>query len=58
MNKQLDFLRVPDAKNPFDATGIHPESYKAAEQVLEIAGLRKAQIGTKEAEEALKKISI
>lgn len=54
----IGFLRVPDAKNPFDATGIHPESYKGAEQVLEIAGLKKMQIGTREAEEALKKISI
>ena len=54
----IGFLRVPDAKNPFDATGIHPESYKGAEQVLEIAGLKKTQIGTKEAEEALKNISI
>lgn len=54
----IGFLRVPDAKNPFDATGIHPESYKGAEQVLEIAGLKKTQIGTREAEEALKKISI
>ncbi len=54
----IGFLRVPDAKNPFDATGIHPESYKAAEQVLEIACLKKEQIGSKEAEEALKNISI
>lgn len=54
----IGFLRVPDAKNPFDATGIHPESYKGAEQVLEIVGLKKTQIGTREAEEALKKISI
>ena len=54
----IGFLRVPDAKNPFDATGIHPESYKAAEQVLEIAGLKKTQIGTREAEEALRNISI
>ena len=54
----IGFLRVPDAKNPFDATGIHPESYKAAEQVLEIVGLKKGQIGSKEAEEALKNINI
>lgn len=51
-------MRVPDAKNPFDATGIHPESYKAAEQILEIAGLKKTQIGSKEAEQALKNIDI
>lgn len=54
----IGFLRVPDAKNPFDATGIHPESYKAAEQILEIAGLKKSQIGSKEAEQALKNIDI
>ncbi|MEI4770697.1 Tex family protein [Psychrobacillus sp. FJAT-51614] len=54
----IGFLRVPDAKNPFDATGIHPESYKAAEQVLEIVGLKKSQIGSKEAEQALKNIDI
>ncbi|MFJ5770728.1 Tex family protein [Psychrobacillus sp. NPDC093180] len=54
----IGFLRVPDAKNPFDATGIHPESYKAAEQVLAIVGLKKEQIGSKEAAEALKNISI
>lgn len=54
----IGFLRIQDGKNPFDATGIHPESYKAAERVLEIAGLKKNQIGSKEAEEALKNISI
>ena len=54
----IGFLRVPDAKNPLDATGIHPESYKAAEQVLDIVALKKSQIGTKEAEEALKSINI
>ncbi|MDI2586054.1 Tex family protein [Psychrobacillus sp. NEAU-3TGS] len=54
----IGFLRIPDAKNLFDATGIHPESYKAAEQVLTIVGLKKEQIGSKEAEEALKNISI
>ncbi len=54
----IGFLRVPDAKNSFDATGIHPESYKAAEQILEIAGLKKSQIGSKDAEQALKNIDI
>ena len=54
----IGFLRVPDAKNPFDGTGIRPESYKAAEEVLALAGLGKKQIGTKEAEEVLKGLSI
>lgn len=29
------FLRITDGKNPFDATGVHPESYTAAEKLLE-----------------------
>ncbi|MBQ9211476.1 MAG: RNA-binding transcriptional accessory protein [Clostridia bacterium] len=28
------FLRVADSKNPLDATGVHPESYDAAKQLL------------------------
>lgn len=28
------FLRVPESKNPLDNTGVHPESYKAAEALL------------------------
>ncbi len=28
------FLRVPDSKNLLDNTGVHPESYKAAEELL------------------------
>ena len=46
----IGFLRIPEAKNPFDATDIHPESYQSAEEVLKTAGLTKAQIGTKDAE--------
>ena len=37
----IGFLRVPDAANPFDSTGIHPESYALAEQLLEEAELKK-----------------
>lgn len=33
------FLRIGDAKNPLDATGVHPESYAAAEAILNAAGL-------------------
>ena len=49
----IGFLRIPEAKNPLDATGIHPESYSLAEQVLEHVGLTKKAVGTKEVEEAL-----
>ena len=33
------FLRVPGGKNPLDNTGVHPESYKAAQQLLEHFGM-------------------
>ncbi len=37
------FLRIPGAKNPLDNTGVHPESYAVAAEVLKRAGLdRKA----------------
>ena len=32
------FLRVPGAKNPLDATAVHPESYGAAEKLLALCG--------------------
>jgi len=33
------FLRIRNSTNPLDASAIHPESYKAAETVLELAGV-------------------
>ena len=32
------FLRVPESKNVLDNTGVHPESYGAAEKLLELCG--------------------
>ena len=32
------FLRISEGKNPLDATGVHPESYEAAEHLLEKLG--------------------
>lgn len=40
------FLRVPGAKNKLDTTAVHPESYNAAKQVLELCGCTTADIGT------------
>ncbi|MFC5588093.1 Tex family protein [Sporosarcina soli] len=54
----IGFLRVPDAVNPFDSTGIHPESYVLAEQLLGEAGVEKTSIGSKETSEALAKLDI
>lgn len=54
----IGFLRVLEAKNPLDATGIHPESYDLAEKLLEAAGLTKKDIGTKKAEEAIALLNV
>ena len=32
------FLRVRESKNPLDATGVHPESYAAAKELIETLG--------------------
>ena len=32
------FLRVPESKNVLDHTGVHPESYEAAERLLSLCG--------------------
>ena len=40
------FLRIPGAKNPLDATAVHPESYTAAKALLEECGWKLADVGT------------
>lgn len=42
----IGFLRIPDAKNILDQTGIHPESYDVASVLLENLGLSLSDIGT------------
>ena len=44
----VGFFRIPDSKNIFDATGIHPESYKAAEALLKELNLSTKEVGTEE----------
>lgn len=40
------FLRLQDGKNPLDRTAVHPESYKAAGQLLALFGFTPEEIGT------------
>ena len=40
------FLRIPGAKDPLDATAVHPESYPAAKALLKECGRTLADIGT------------
>lgn len=42
------FLRVPGGKNVLDNTGIHPESYKAAEILLDKYGITSEELGNSE----------
>jgi uncharacterized protein len=42
------FLKIVDGDNPLDATWIHPESYPAAEQVLNKLGAAPADLADKE----------
>lgn len=42
------FLRVPGGKNVLDNTGIHPESYKAANILLDKCGITSEELGNSE----------
>ncbi len=44
------FLRIIDGANPLDATSVHPESYAAAEKLLESLGFTAADIKKLQAE--------
>lgn len=49
------FLRVPGGKNPLDNTAVHPESYSAAEQILQEYGFQLADLA--QSREGLKELS-
>ena len=38
------FLRVPESGNPLDHTGVHPESYAAAQKLLTLCGYRLEEV--------------
>lgn len=40
------FMRIAEGKNPLDATSVHPESYPAAEAVLNRLGMDKKEISS------------
>jgi len=53
------FLRIPkgECKNPLDATGVHPESYAAAEKLILLCGLKKDDIGSEKIRSISKKLT-
>ena len=42
------FIRIPNGKNPLENTGVHPESYEVAEELLKSIGFTKEDILDKE----------
>ena len=53
--QSIGFLRIPDGTNPFDKTGIHPESYELTTKLLEKLCLNIKDINTEEFKETLKR---
>lgn len=55
------FLRVRGGKNPLDGTAVHPESYEAAQKVIDQCGFKLADLkngGIAEISDAAKKIGV
>lgn len=50
------FMRITGGKNPLDATGVHPESYDAAKQLLAKLGYKPEDITARKLEGISKKI--
>ncbi|MBE0792151.1 helix-hairpin-helix domain-containing protein, partial [Escherichia coli] len=51
--QSIGFLRILEGENPLDKTAIHPESYKAAEQIVKAAGFGLKDIGSEDLKSAL-----
>ncbi|MBC1672253.1 RNA-binding transcriptional accessory protein [Listeria welshimeri] len=56
--QSIGFLRILEGDNPLDKTAIHPESYKAAEQIVKAAGFDLSDIGSEDLKAALQALSI
>ncbi|MBR2852436.1 MAG: helix-hairpin-helix domain-containing protein, partial [Anaerotignum sp.] len=50
------FLRLPESKMALDRTGVHPESYKAAESLLKLCGYTLDDVAAKKVTGLAKKI--
>ena len=54
----IGFLRITEGDNILDSTGIHPESYKVALDLLKSLGMDLKDVGSKELIEKLDKINL
>ncbi len=57
LEQAIGFLRIPDGDEKLDMTAIHPESYPAAEKILEKLELTKNDIGSEQLKDAIKKVN-
>ncbi len=52
------FLRVPESKNVLDNTGVHPESYSAAKDLLKLCCYTLDDVGTEKIKEIKEKVEV
>ncbi len=50
------FIRLPNAKNPLDNTGVHPESYEACLAMLDLLGYTLDDVGVSNLDQLDKKV--
>lgn len=50
------FLRVPESNNPLDNTGVHPESYKSAKELLTLLEYSEKEIKTSNFADILRRV--
>lgn len=58
-NQCAGFMRISGGSNPLDATAVHPESYPAAELMLEKLGIKKDEIskgGAKQIDQRIEEV--
>lgn len=55
--QSVGFLRIVGGEHPFDNTGIHPESYAAADTILQAAHVSLNELGEASANERIKRLS-
>lgn len=56
--QSIGFMRVVDGKNPLDKTGIHPESYKVTDALLQKIGKNYQDLGSVSLVNALESINV
>ncbi|EIT87434.1 Tex-like protein [Fictibacillus macauensis ZFHKF-1] len=54
----IGFLRIPDGTNPLDQTGIHPESYRGVQQLLQYIDSDVSMLGSEDLRNKLKNMNV